>query len=84
MVALIGADRDYPPTDDAAFLALARGLRSPLLYETMKAAEPVSAIFGYRNTDNRRRHFERLRRWPEALSSSATPAARSTRSTVRA
>jgi Uncharacterized protein conserved in bacteria (DUF2252) len=45
----------------------ARGLRSPLLYETIKAAEPVSAIFGYRNTDNQRRHFERLRRWPEGF-----------------
>jgi 2-polyprenyl-6-methoxyphenol hydroxylase-like FAD-dependent oxidoreductase len=67
MVALIGAGRDYPPTDDAGFLEFARGLRSPLLYETIKAAEPVSAIFGYRNADNQRRHFERLRRWPEGF-----------------
>jgi 2-polyprenyl-6-methoxyphenol hydroxylase-like FAD-dependent oxidoreductase len=65
MVALIGAGRDHPPTDDAGFLEFARGLRSPLLYETIRDAEPVSPIFGYRNTDNRRRHFERLGRWPE-------------------
>jgi 2-polyprenyl-6-methoxyphenol hydroxylase-like FAD-dependent oxidoreductase len=65
MVALIGAGRDYPPTDDAGFLEFARGLRSPLLYETIKVAEPLSPIYSYRNTDNQRRHFERLRRWPD-------------------
>ena len=65
MVALIGAGRDYPPTDDAGFLEFARGLRSPLLHETIKEAEPASPIYGFRNTDNRRRHFERLRRWPD-------------------
>jgi 2-polyprenyl-6-methoxyphenol hydroxylase-like FAD-dependent oxidoreductase len=65
MVALIGAGRDYPPTNDAGFLEFARGLRSPLLYETIKEAEPASPIYGFRNTDNRRRHFERLRRWPD-------------------
>jgi 2-polyprenyl-6-methoxyphenol hydroxylase-like FAD-dependent oxidoreductase len=65
MVALIGAGRDHPPTDDAGFLDFARGLRSPLLYDTIKDAEPASPIYSYRNTENRRRHFERLRRWPE-------------------
>jgi 2-polyprenyl-6-methoxyphenol hydroxylase-like FAD-dependent oxidoreductase len=65
MVALIGAGRDYPPADEAGFLEFARRLRSPLLYETIKEAEPVSPIHSYRNTDNQRRHFERLRRWPE-------------------
>jgi 2-polyprenyl-6-methoxyphenol hydroxylase-like FAD-dependent oxidoreductase len=65
MVALIGAGRDYPPTDDAGFLEFARGLRSPLLYQTIKDAKPASPIYSFRNTDNRRRHFERLRRWPE-------------------
>jgi 2-polyprenyl-6-methoxyphenol hydroxylase-like FAD-dependent oxidoreductase len=65
MVALIGAGRDYPPTDDAGFLEFARGLRSPLLYETIREAEPLSPIYSFRNTDNQRRHFERLRRWPD-------------------
>jgi 2-polyprenyl-6-methoxyphenol hydroxylase-like FAD-dependent oxidoreductase len=65
MVALIGAGRDYPPADDTGFLEFAHGLRSPLLYETIKAAEPVSPVYSYRNTDNQRRQFERLRRWPE-------------------
>jgi hypothetical protein len=65
MVALIGASHDYPPTDDTGFLEFARGLRSPLLYEIIKDAEPLSPTYGYRQTDNRRRHFERLRRWPD-------------------
>jgi 2-polyprenyl-6-methoxyphenol hydroxylase-like FAD-dependent oxidoreductase len=65
MVALIGAGRDYPPSDEAGFLEFARGLRSPLLYETIKDAKPASPIYSFRNTDNRRRHFERMRRWPE-------------------
>jgi 2-polyprenyl-6-methoxyphenol hydroxylase-like FAD-dependent oxidoreductase len=65
MVALIGAGGDYPPTDEADFLQFARSLRSPLLYETIKDAEPLSPIYSYRHTDNQRRHFERLRRWPE-------------------
>jgi 2-polyprenyl-6-methoxyphenol hydroxylase-like FAD-dependent oxidoreductase len=65
MVALVGAGRDYPPTDDAGFLDFAGGLRSRLLYEVIKDAEPLSPAYGYRQTDNRRRHFERLRRWPD-------------------
>ena len=65
MVALIGAGRDYPPTDETGFLEFARGLRSPLLYETIRSAEPLSPVYAFRNTDNQRRHFERLRRWPE-------------------
>jgi 2-polyprenyl-6-methoxyphenol hydroxylase-like FAD-dependent oxidoreductase len=67
MVALIGAGRDYPLADDTGFLEFARGLRSPLLYETINDAEPVSPIYSFRNTDNQRRQFERLRRWPEGF-----------------
>jgi 2-polyprenyl-6-methoxyphenol hydroxylase-like FAD-dependent oxidoreductase len=67
MVALIGAGRDYPPTDEPGFLAFARGLRSPLLHETIKDAEPLSPIYSYRHALNQRRHYERLRRWPARL-----------------
>jgi 2-polyprenyl-6-methoxyphenol hydroxylase-like FAD-dependent oxidoreductase len=60
-----GAGRDYPPTDEAGFLAFARSLRTPLLYEAIKDAEPLTAISGYQRTENQRRHYERLRRQPE-------------------
>jgi 2-polyprenyl-6-methoxyphenol hydroxylase-like FAD-dependent oxidoreductase len=67
IVTVAGAGRDYPPTDDAGFLEFARSLRTPLLYETIKDAEPLTGISGYQRTENQRRHYERLRRRPERL-----------------
>lgn len=62
---LTGMGRDYPPTDEDGFLSFARSLRSPVLYEAIRDAEPLSPIRGYQRTENRLRHFERLERWPE-------------------
>lgn len=64
-VTLAGAGRDYPPTDEAGFLEFARSLRTPILYETIKDAEPLTGISGYQRTENQRRHYEKLRRRPE-------------------
>ncbi|MPY86803.1 MAG: 2-polyprenyl-6-methoxyphenol hydroxylase-like oxidoreductase [Luteitalea sp.] len=66
-VSLGGAERDYPPTDDEGFLEFARSLRSPILYDAITAAEPVSPIYATRATANRVRHFERLSRGPAAF-----------------
>ena len=60
LLTLIGAAGDYPPTDDAEFVAFARSLRSPLLADLTSVAEPVSPIWGYRRTANRWRHYEKL------------------------
>lgn len=57
-VTLGGGDRQYPPVDDEGFLAFARNLRNPLLYEALRAAEPCSPIHSTRSTENRRRHYE--------------------------
>ncbi len=65
IVTLAGVGGDYPPTDEAAFLDFARSLRSPMLYDAIEGAEPLTPIYGYRRTENRLRHFERLRRWPD-------------------
>lgn len=65
IVTLAGAGRDYPPTDETGFLDFARGLRTPLLYEAIKDAEPLSGIHGYQQTQNQRRYYERMRRRPE-------------------
>ncbi len=65
MVTLAGYGRDYPPTDMAGFLEFARSLRSDILYQTIKDAEPLSRISGFRSTLNQRRHFESLTRSPE-------------------
>ncbi len=67
VVTLGGVGRDYPPTDEAGFLAFTRSLRSPILYEAIADAEPLSPIYGYRRTENRLRHYEKLSRLPEAL-----------------
>jgi 2-polyprenyl-6-methoxyphenol hydroxylase-like FAD-dependent oxidoreductase len=62
-----GGEADRPPTDEAGFLEFASSLRSPLISETIRHAEPLTDITGYRRTDNRRRHYDKLRRWPERL-----------------
>jgi 2-polyprenyl-6-methoxyphenol hydroxylase-like FAD-dependent oxidoreductase len=65
VVSLGGAAGDHPPIDDHGFLEFARTLRSRVLYDTICDAEPVTSVYGYRRTENQRRHYERLRRWPE-------------------
>ncbi|HEX2324507.1 MAG TPA: 2-polyprenyl-6-methoxyphenol hydroxylase-like oxidoreductase, partial [Chloroflexota bacterium] len=67
LVTVAGAGGDYPPTDEAGFLDFLRGLPSPLLYQTIRKAQPLSPLSGYRRTENRRRHYERLRRHPEGF-----------------
>jgi 2-polyprenyl-6-methoxyphenol hydroxylase-like FAD-dependent oxidoreductase len=67
IVSLVGGDGDYPPTDEAGFLAFARSLRSPALYQAIAAAEPLTPIAGQRATENRMRHYDRLGRFPEGI-----------------
>jgi 2-polyprenyl-6-methoxyphenol hydroxylase-like FAD-dependent oxidoreductase len=64
---LSGAGRDYGPTDEGAFLEFAKSLRSPLLYEAIRDAEPLTPIHGFRRTANHRRHYERMRAWPRGF-----------------
>jgi flavin-dependent dehydrogenase len=65
VVTLVGIGRDYPPTDEAGFLEFVRNLRSPVIYEAIKDARPISPIYGYRRTENCWRHYEKLSRLPE-------------------
>jgi flavin-dependent dehydrogenase len=67
VLTMSGVGRDYPPTHEAGFLDFARSLRSPVVYEAIKDAQPLSPIYGYRGTENRLRHYERLSRWPECF-----------------
>lgn len=66
-VTLGGYARDYPPTDEPGFMQFAKGLGSPLLYQAICHAEPLSEIHGWRQMANRWRQFERLGRWPEGF-----------------
>lgn len=67
LVTLQGIGRDYPPKDETGFLSFARSLRSPILYETIRDAQPLSSIYSYRSTGNRLRHYEKLSRFPDGL-----------------
>lgn len=49
-----------PPTQEEDYLAFARDVPDPALYEAIKSATPLSPIYGYRKLDHRRRHFSRL------------------------
>lgn len=64
---LAGCALDYPPMDESGFLAFARSLATPVLSEALDGAEPLSPIHGYRRTENRLRHYERLDRWPDGF-----------------
>jgi flavin-dependent dehydrogenase len=65
VVTLIGANGDYPPTTEAEFMEFAQTLPTPAIYEMIKNATPISAIYGYRRLENRQRHYEKLARLPE-------------------
>lgn len=66
-VLLVGIARAYPPTDNAGFLEFIRTAVVPHIYEELKNAEALTPAYGYRATENRFRHYERLTRWPDGF-----------------
>jgi 2-polyprenyl-6-methoxyphenol hydroxylase-like FAD-dependent oxidoreductase len=66
-VTLIGVAGDYPPIDEAGFLAFARGLPTPRLYEAVQEAEPLTKPLGFRRTENRVRRYDKLPRYLEGF-----------------
>jgi 2-polyprenyl-6-methoxyphenol hydroxylase-like FAD-dependent oxidoreductase len=66
VVMMAGANKDYPPTDEEGFDAFARSL-GPEFYAAVEAAEPISKPLGYRGTQSRWLHYEKLERWPQRL-----------------
>jgi len=63
-VSLAGRFGDYPPTDEAGFLAFAKSLPSPKLYELIKDAERIADIFHHRFPTSIWRHYERFQAFP--------------------
>ncbi|WP_053058161.1 FAD-dependent oxidoreductase [Rubrobacter aplysinae] len=57
---LTGSGGDHPPTDPARFEEFAASLPSPIIHEAISVAEPVSPVYGYRRTANRRLHYEKM------------------------
>jgi 2-polyprenyl-6-methoxyphenol hydroxylase-like FAD-dependent oxidoreductase len=64
VVMMAGANKDYPPVDEEGFTAFARSL-GPEFSGAVAAAAPIGKPIGYRGTDSRWRHYEKLVRWPE-------------------
>lgn len=51
-VVLHGYCGDHPPADEEGFLAFARSLASPAIYERLLNMEPVSPVSSGKNRDN--------------------------------
>lgn len=66
-VSLTGFNEDYPPTDEAGFLAFARTLPTPAIHAAIVHAERLTAPYGYRRIANRLRHYDALPRYPEGF-----------------
>ncbi|RFU40029.1 hypothetical protein DZF91_19135 [Actinomadura logoneensis] len=64
---LLGCGDHVPPTKDDEYLRYARSLRSPVLHDALREAEPLSDAQAFRNTANEWRHYESLDRWPRGF-----------------
>ncbi|MDO0939432.1 hypothetical protein QQY66_49965 [Streptomyces sp. DG2A-72] len=63
-VSLSTGDGTPPPADHAALVRAAGALRHPLLRDLIETATPLGPVYGCR-TEQRWRHYEKLRRWPD-------------------
>ena len=85
MLTLAGILGDHPPTDPEGFLAFARSLRFPDIYEAIRDAEPLDDPVGFRFPASVRHRYERLPRVPGRLPRDGRRrCAASIRSTARA
>jgi len=64
-VSLAGRFGDYPPADREGFLAFARALPTPRLYEFIKDAEQLTDLYQHRFPTSVQRHYERLATFPD-------------------
>ncbi|MFJ9058754.1 FAD-dependent monooxygenase [Streptomyces sp. NPDC102409] len=65
MVSLFESGGAQPPTDHESFLRAAGALRHPILRQVIERATPLGPVYVSSRTENRRRHYEKLRRWPD-------------------
>jgi len=65
MVSVSGVGGERPPLDHQGMIEFARTLRSTEIYDQIRHAEPLTEVYGSGRTENRRRHYENLSRWPD-------------------
>ncbi|BAU12392.1 hypothetical protein LEP3755_29210 [Leptolyngbya sp. NIES-3755] len=58
IISLAGGDRDYPPTNEAGFLAFARTLPSPIIADMIERSTPLTPIYAYYGNENRLRQYD--------------------------
>jgi len=63
----MGAMRDYPTAEQAAFDEFVRDAATPLFAEMAEACEPVSDIVAYQHPGNQRRLWEQMPRRPRGF-----------------
>jgi 2-polyprenyl-6-methoxyphenol hydroxylase-like FAD-dependent oxidoreductase len=64
LLTLAGILGDHPPTDPDGFLAFARSLQFPDIYEAVRGGEPLDDPVGFRFPASVRHRYERLDRLP--------------------
>ncbi|MFG2860802.1 NAD(P)/FAD-dependent oxidoreductase [Streptomyces sioyaensis] len=67
LLTLSGVRGHHPPTDAAEFTAFSATIGDPYVHELLARAEPRSPVYGFRDTRNRRRRFERSGALPEGF-----------------
>ncbi len=60
-----GWSGDHPPLDEAGFMAFAESLPAPDLHTILKRLEPLSESIPHKFPGSLRRHYEKLKRFPE-------------------
>ena len=63
---LVGRHGDKPPADREGFLAYAKQLRTPTIYDAIKKAEHLGEVTRFGFPASVRRHFDRLEKFPRA------------------
>jgi 2-polyprenyl-6-methoxyphenol hydroxylase-like FAD-dependent oxidoreductase len=67
LVTLGGLHGMHPPTDEAGYLEFARILPVPDVYRAIAAAEPLTPIATHKFHTNIRRHYDRVKPFPDRL-----------------
>jgi 2-polyprenyl-6-methoxyphenol hydroxylase-like FAD-dependent oxidoreductase len=67
MASCVGFHGDQAPDDDEGWLEYAKSLERPDFYEAIRDAKPLTPISVFKFPGNRRRHYERLSRFPDGL-----------------
>lgn len=67
LLTLSGYGEHKPPAEEDAFEAFLTTVAPPDVLAALREAEPLDEIVSFRTPANRRRHYERMRRFPERL-----------------